>query len=641
VTALGRVYAPGNTQSHSVKLVDASTLADVSGSTVTVTPSSGGVVGQITYAALSNTLTLPAGGSYYLVSHEVLNGDNYYDDSPVYGTATGISITNGVLSSDASPTSFSPFGGAAHSYGPVSLLTGASPNSGALTTQYDSLRNDLTGWVGASFTVGSAPATVGALGRIFVAGSTQSHVVKLVDASNGQDVPGATVTVTPSGAVANIVNYGMLPNSVTLAAGGTYYLLSQETSGGDQCYESAVGAGYLPQAVVNGGGYFSSENPTTWVPQGTDSIYGPVSLIFASSGSGGTGTGTSSGSSYSLSLDGKSNESTTLPNADPFNDLTSWRLEMRLHGITNVSANGPDQYLWVIYPSGITYALSLSSDGSTLKFGNWSENPIGSETNQYYCNAPLNAVTDILIRLQRNATAQNYQLQVWNTLTGAQIDSVGNCGILSAPTVSLSGALFVGGLGVPDDYTGGIAYLRIYNSAISDDNPPSGTAPGGELLDYEFENSSNLGLETGNSVPHYPLSPSGDPAQMPTPTGGTTPPSVSITAPAAGATVSGTVTVTATATATTPGTTISSVQLQLDGVNFGPLLTSSPFRFLEHGDCNQRHTHAHRLRHRLARSNHHSEHRCRNRRQHRTQQLLSLPGRQFRRIGHPAKFRPV
>ncbi|MGB7680210.1 MAG: Ig-like domain-containing protein [Candidatus Acidiferrales bacterium] len=58
----------------------------------------------------------------------------------------------------------------------------------------------------------------------------------------------------------------------------------------------------------------------------------------------------------------------------------------------------------------------------------------------------------------------------------------------------------------------------------------------------------------------------------------TTPPTVSITAPASGATVSGTVTVTASASAS-GGATIASVQFQVDGTNVGSADTSSPYSY--------------------------------------------------------------
>jgi hypothetical protein len=55
----------------------------------------------------------------------------------------------------------------------------------------------------------------------------------------------------------------------------------------------------------------------------------------------------------------------------------------------------------------------------------------------------------------------------------------------------------------------------------------------------------------------------------------TTPPTISITAPANGATVSGTVTVSANAT---DNVGVASVQFALDGVNLGAAVTSSPYQ---------------------------------------------------------------
>ncbi len=56
----------------------------------------------------------------------------------------------------------------------------------------------------------------------------------------------------------------------------------------------------------------------------------------------------------------------------------------------------------------------------------------------------------------------------------------------------------------------------------------------------------------------------------------TTPPTVSVTAPASGATVSGTVSVTATAS---DNVAVASVQFQLDGANVGTLDTTAPYAF--------------------------------------------------------------
>ena len=59
---------------------------------------------------------------------------------------------------------------------------------------------------------------------------------------------------------------------------------------------------------------------------------------------------------------------------------------------------------------------------------------------------------------------------------------------------------------------------------------------------------------------------------------GTTPPSVAVTSPASGASVSGTVTLTASASATAPAT-ITSVQFLLDGANLGSPVTTAPYSY--------------------------------------------------------------
>jgi hypothetical protein len=68
---------------------------------------------------------------------------------------------------------------------------------------------------------------------MFVAGNSSTHIVKLVDAVSGADVPGGTVLLAMSGGTAGQFKYAPLSSAVVLAAGATYYVVSQETAGGD------------------------------------------------------------------------------------------------------------------------------------------------------------------------------------------------------------------------------------------------------------------------------------------------------------------------------------------------------------------------------------------------------------------------
>ncbi|MBS0174759.1 MAG: beta-propeller fold lactonase family protein, partial [Nitrospira sp.] len=133
------------------------------------------------------------------------------------------------------------------------LITGYVPGT---------LRNDITGFLGLQFTVGASALNVSALGRVFISGNTGTHTLKLVRVSDGTDVPNGSVTITlNSGMTADQLNYANLSTPVTLAANTSYYLLSQETSGGDQWYDlsavtpSAAASVDLAAVWLSGFGY--------------------------------------------------------------------------------------------------------------------------------------------------------------------------------------------------------------------------------------------------------------------------------------------------------------------------------------------------------------------------------------------------
>jgi hypothetical protein len=99
------------------------------------------------------------------------------------------------------------------------------------------LRADFSGWVGMSVTVGAQPLVVSSLGRMVAPGNSGAHTLKIVAASTGVDVTGASVTVNTAGTAVGPFVYSALPNPITLTPNTTYYFLSQETWGGDQWYD--------------------------------------------------------------------------------------------------------------------------------------------------------------------------------------------------------------------------------------------------------------------------------------------------------------------------------------------------------------------------------------------------------------------
>ncbi len=237
VTALGRMMAEGNRGTHTLKLVNASNGTDVAGGSVTV-GMSGGAVGRFWYGSLSSPVTLAAGTTYWVLSQETAGGDNWYGwDTKV--STTGVAADNAVAWGTG-PGAWYTYKVANQAFVPVDLKYAS--NTAPSTTGYvtgqvlGSLRNDYSGYLGMQIVVGANPITVTALGRMMAEGNRGTHTLKLVNASNGTDVAGGSVTVGMSGGAVGRFWYGSLSSPVTLAAGATYYVLSQETAGGDNWY---------------------------------------------------------------------------------------------------------------------------------------------------------------------------------------------------------------------------------------------------------------------------------------------------------------------------------------------------------------------------------------------------------------------
>ena len=94
-----------------------------------------------------------------------------------------------------------------------------------------SLRNDFSGWVGMSLTVGGSALSVPALGRICLAGNSGTHTIKFVNAGPAADVAGSSPSVNMAGCTAGQFVYGSLPISITLQASTSYYVVTQESTG--------------------------------------------------------------------------------------------------------------------------------------------------------------------------------------------------------------------------------------------------------------------------------------------------------------------------------------------------------------------------------------------------------------------------
>jgi hypothetical protein len=165
----------------------------------------------------------------------------------------------------------------------TAIYTGAVASSTAYVTGtvLGTLRNNYGGYVGMKFVAGSGPITVTQLGRMMTSGNSGTHTVKLVNASDGTDVPGGAVSLALSGGTVGQFTYASLANPVTLAAGTAYYLVSQETSGADSWYDVNTTVTTTSAATESSGVYGTGSG--TWYLYGSaDQEYVPLDFKYSS-----------------------------------------------------------------------------------------------------------------------------------------------------------------------------------------------------------------------------------------------------------------------------------------------------------------------------------------------------------------------
>jgi hypothetical protein len=269
VSSLGRICVAGNSGTHTVEFVGASTGMPVAGGSAQVSMA-GCTPGQFTYRALPTSIVLQANTAYFLASQEVAGGDQWYDSGVVSSTSDA-AVSNAIYSSDGatwaapSGTSNTSFVPPNFTYTPgqaaaTSFLTGYALNNPAL-------RNNLSGWVGMALTVGASPINVTSLGRICLAGNTGMHLVQIFSASNGSVVQNAFAVVNLLGCTPGQFVYAALSSSAVLQANTSYYVASQEFQGGDQWYDSgqvtSTNAGTVSNAIYSTDGTHWTTPPNT------------------------------------------------------------------------------------------------------------------------------------------------------------------------------------------------------------------------------------------------------------------------------------------------------------------------------------------------------------------------------------------
>lgn len=141
-------------------------------------------------------------------------------------------------------------------------------------------RNAFTAFLGMAIQVGPSPLTIVTLGRVFVPGNSQMHVVKIVEAATGADLPGGTVIVDMAAATAVETDagdfvYESLASPVTLDANVSYFVVSQETMGLDEFHDNDTTI--EPSSVATATGSVFGTGGTSYAIDGpARTTYGPV-----------------------------------------------------------------------------------------------------------------------------------------------------------------------------------------------------------------------------------------------------------------------------------------------------------------------------------------------------------------------------
>jgi len=157
-----------------------------------------------------------------------------------------------------------------------------------------------------------------------------------------------------------------------------------------------------------------------------------------------------------------------IPNSAPFTNLSSFRIEFRVHGPWIVSTTQ------LIYGSAsfsvrtVLGGFSLTSwrDGSTV------------------CTVSPAPGTDATIRLQRLSSVQ-LSAEAFDNQTGANLGS-NVCSIPSSGIPNDGGSNFSVGT-----FNGDISYIRAFQATVVPGTPPGNTSCAGDLLDFEFEGNGN------------------------------------------------------------------------------------------------------------------------------------------------------
>lgn len=216
IHSLGRINISGNSQSHDVFLVDNTTNMPLACVTV---DTSMGVAGTYTMVDFLSDLPMPS-GTYLLVSYEIQDGDQWYEDKSV-ATASGFTILNSIFGN----------------------LSSGSPAT----------RNNFTGKIGYKFHP-SSTQTITDVGRFkLFSGDSGSHTVSIYDGTGTTVL--ASASISNSGQPMASMVYASLSVPLVVVGGVSYIIVTDETNGGDWFMNFVTGSTLSSDFVFETGLY--------------------------------------------------------------------------------------------------------------------------------------------------------------------------------------------------------------------------------------------------------------------------------------------------------------------------------------------------------------------------------------------------
>jgi len=135
------------------------------------------------------------------------------------------------------------------------------------------------GLLGMRIVVGASDLLVSQLGRNVLAGNSDSHVIKIVDESTNSDL--GAVTVQTAGQTPDAFVFGSLTNPVLLKKNSGYYIVSEETAGGDTWKSSDTVVVTEPDAAVPSAVLFDPTADAKYdAAGGVNNCYVPLNFLY-------------------------------------------------------------------------------------------------------------------------------------------------------------------------------------------------------------------------------------------------------------------------------------------------------------------------------------------------------------------------